>query len=688
MLQVALALCEAEAHEVLMETLIAKGLAQKNPKAISGTLTVMTECLRAFGAKVIKVSPLLKATTPLLDHRDKTVREEGKQLIIESYRWVGDIMKQQLSGLKPVQLTELEQEFEKVQEAGRAKPTRYLKSQMPAAGGGGGGGGVAAGDGGEGGAEEEEEEEAMDPYDLMDPIDILEKLPKGFFQLVEEKKWQLRKQALDALLPLSQTPRIAPGDYHDLIACLKKFVAKDTNVMLVALAAQCLAGLAKGMRQNFRNFASHLLPVALDKLKEKKANVVAALTELLDALYPILGIESVQEDCLAALKHKTPTVVSGTAKFLARSFARCPPQLMTNKKCLKGYVLSLLERLSHSDVAVRDAASEALGMLVKFLGEPVVTKLMPDLDNIKLAKIKEFAEKAELTGKPPKVAAAAAPAPAPAKKGPRVVKPAAAAAAPADDEEYDMGDDAPPAAPAPSRPGKKIQVNKPTYDKSKVRSKISSAPSGGARKPVAGGAGGAPSKLSLRPTTAAGGGSGRKKNEEALDTSPLLAENNLKSQRFKEEAKLKILKWNFATPRQEFVDQLKEQMATAAVNTSLTTQMFHADFKQHLRAIDSLHAFLSEETLPALRANLDLVLKWMTLRFFETNPSVQIKGLAFLQDAFSLLAEADYHMHEMEAVAFVPYLVNKVGDPKDQIRNSVKGIIRKLGNVSTKMGDW
>lgn len=120
----ALALCEAEAHESLVEVLLTKGLTQKNPKAAAGSLNALTECLRAFGAKVIKVSPLLKATLPLLDHRDKTIREEGKQLIIESFRWVGDIMKQQLSGLKPVQLSELEQEFEKVQEAGRAKPTR------------------------------------------------------------------------------------------------------------------------------------------------------------------------------------------------------------------------------------------------------------------------------------------------------------------------------------------------------------------------------------------------------------------------------------------------------------------------------------------------------------------------------------------------------------------------------------
>ena len=64
--------------------------------------------------------------------------------------------------------------------------------------------------------------------------------------------------------------------------------------------------------------------------------------------------------------------------------------------------------------------------------------------------------------------------------------------------------------------------------------------------------------------------------------------NNLKSQRVNDELKLKVLKWNFAIPRDEFVDQLKEQMNTAGVNKSLMTNMFHADFKFHLKAIDAL----------------------------------------------------------------------------------------------------
>lgn len=60
------------------------------------------------------------------------------------------------------------------------------------------------------------------------------------------------------------------------------------------------------------------------------------------------------------------------------------------------------------------------------------------------------------------------------------------------------------------------------------------------------------------------------------------------------------------------------------------------------------------------KANLDLILKWMTLRFFDTNPSVLLKGLEYLQSVFSLLAQEGYHMLDSEASSFIPYLITKV----------------------------
>lgn len=68
----------------------------------------------------------------------------------------------------------------------------------------------------------------------------------------------------------------------------------------------------------------------------------------------------------------------------------------------------------------------------------------------------------------------------------------------------------------------------------------------------------------------------------------------------------------------------------------------------------------SDDNNAALISNLDLILKWMTLRFFDTNPSVLLKGLDYLQHIFDILIAQKYTLHDTEASSFVPYLVTKV----------------------------
>lgn len=60
---------------------------------------------RDFGPKVINIKPLIKKMPVLLEDRDKGIREEGKTMVIEIYRWIGDALKPQLNSLKPVQVS-------------------------------------------------------------------------------------------------------------------------------------------------------------------------------------------------------------------------------------------------------------------------------------------------------------------------------------------------------------------------------------------------------------------------------------------------------------------------------------------------------------------------------------------------------------------------------------------------------
>lgn len=57
---------------------------------------------------------------------------------------------------------------------------------------------------------------------------------------------------------------------------------------------------------------------------------------------------------------------------------------------------------------------------------------------------------------------------------------------------------------------------------------------------------------------------------------------------------------------------------------------------------------------------LDLILKWFTLRFFDTNTSVLMKALEYLKLLFVMLSNQDYHLSEHEAALFIPYFILKV----------------------------
>lgn len=177
--QISLMYIEIEKHEIVQEELL-KGTEAKNPKIAAACINTLTLALKEFGSKVINIKPLLKRVPALLEDRDKTVREEGKAMAIEIYRWIGAPLKQQLNTLKPVQLGELEVEFAKLTDS-KAYPSRYLRSQKVK--------NTCATESTSGGEvdgimNEDDDVDAdgaeIDPYELIDPVDILSKLPKDF----------------------------------------------------------------------------------------------------------------------------------------------------------------------------------------------------------------------------------------------------------------------------------------------------------------------------------------------------------------------------------------------------------------------------------------------------------------------------------------------------------------------------
>ncbi|KAJ8298919.1 hypothetical protein KUTeg_022979 [Tegillarca granosa] len=419
---------EIEKPDIVQDCLI-QGLEAKQPKVVIGCIQTLRTALRDFGTKIISIKPILKTLPKLLEDRDKNVREETKQLIIEVYRWIGPALKPQMTHFNPIQVTELEAEFEKLPQE-KPKQQRFMRSQqelkakMEEQA-------LAGGDAEEAGGEGDGEDE-VDAFELLPAVDILAALPKDYYEKIEAKKWQERKEALEAVQKLAENPKLESGDYGVLVRSLLKVIEKDTNVMLVAIAAKCICGIAKGLRKKFSHYSVNTIQVVLLKFKEKKQTVVVPLREAIDAAYPGTTLDAVTDDIVAALENKNPNIKAETASFLSRCFAKSTMTTLP-KKLLKVFCTSLLKTLNDMAPEVREASFQALGTAMKVVTEKHMQPYLADVDSLKLQKIQECCQNAVLLnmmGEPRGGGGKAASAPAPAKDNqPKPVQRPATAAA-------------------------------------------------------------------------------------------------------------------------------------------------------------------------------------------------------------------------------------------------------------------
>ncbi|KAF9937265.1 Microtubule-associated protein, microtubule dynamics during spindle orientation [Mortierella alpina] len=405
-LELILLYVEADSPDPVIEDVL-PGLAAKLPKLVATTTNALAAIVRTFGVKNLNVKPLLKKLPPLFGHSDKNVRAEASVLTIELYRWLGKAIMPSLEELKPVQLKELTEAFEKLPDE---KPTqlKYLKSQQTEMA-------AAAAAGGEDGAEDEDEDEEMaivDELDLFDPVDVSAKMESNFYELLASKKWQERKEALDGLLVHCKAQKILDNHYSELVGALGKRMA-DTNINIVIVAANCLEGLARGLRDNFNKYKPSVAGLVMDRLKERKVTVVEALSGALNAMYSTIPYSELLEDTAANAVHKNPQIRAEVIKLQIHRLKEI--KIVPSKAELKNGCEMLVKAFDDGDASVREAAAEALGTLMKCCGEKPLLVYVEKLDTVKMGKVKEYSEKAVVKAK---AAPVAAPKAAPAKAAP------------------------------------------------------------------------------------------------------------------------------------------------------------------------------------------------------------------------------------------------------------------------------
>jgi len=126
-----------------------------------------------------------------------------------------------------------------------------------------------------------------DARETAEVVDIATKLPPSFQTNLKSSKWKERKEALDDLHTLLiATPRIKDAaEFSELTRSLASCIAKDANINCVIVAANCLEEMAKAMIDTFAKYRESVIPLMLERLKERKANVTDAIGAALDAVF-------------------------------------------------------------------------------------------------------------------------------------------------------------------------------------------------------------------------------------------------------------------------------------------------------------------------------------------------------------------------------------------------------------------
>ncbi|KAG7929464.1 hypothetical protein KL925_000206 [Ogataea polymorpha] len=362
-------------------------LSAKLPKLVAGVVAALNEIYSNFGCKVCPPKFALDVIPQLFAHADKNVRAETTNLAITLRSYMGNVFETVIfEKLKPIQQKDLAKAFEKIE--GSPTPKRLLRShQVQIAESRTGSDDVLMVD------VQEESSDQLDAFNLVDPVDVLSKIPSDFKSRIESPKWKDRVEVLEETLNELKHPKLKNDDYMDLIRILSKCL-KDANIQVVTLASKIIERLGNGLQQDFHRYVLILISPLLERTKEKKQSVLDAISAALDVCFKFSSLSELLEPTLQYMSHKTPQIRIESSRFLIR----CLKQTETTpKKQEVDSIMQISLRLMSDSLApIRDLACEITATLMKIVGERQLRSYLEGIDSKKTKKIDEYLSSCEV----------------------------------------------------------------------------------------------------------------------------------------------------------------------------------------------------------------------------------------------------------------------------------------------------
>jgi hypothetical protein len=147
----------------------------------------------------------------------------------------------------------------------------------------------------------------------------------------------------------------------------------------------------------------------------------------------------------------------------------------------------------------------------------------------------------------------------------------------------------------------------------------------------------------------------------SADSTPVLTQTGpVRRNDGKQQREQQNLSWSFDEPPRDAVEALKAQ-AQQCFSVELLQKMFDSnEAKDHASALSELEEAL-EPHKEGVLDSLDVILKWASLRLFDTNLAVLRKAVSLFSQLLGLLEIWQVHLSEFEAQSFILVFVERMG---------------------------
>ncbi|CAM5137658.1 unnamed protein product [Eretmochelys imbricata] len=620
------AIAEACALPWTADKVTSLAFSQTQPRTQAEALKWLANAITEFGFTGMEVKALVSTVKAAFAAVHPDVRASAFVLLGTISLYVGAPLRAFFESETLPLLSQIDAELEKMKGQSPPAPTRGSSKHCRGRG-------------------DEGKEGKPQDHGRTETVNISDRITSALMSKLRDKSWRIQKEGLDEVADILSDASFIQPNVGDLPAALRACL-QDPNTVLVQQTLRILQRLATSMGPSIKQHVRKLGIPLVTIFRNSKSSVRASALMAVNAWAEQIGTKDwlEGEDSSEELREENPFQRQELLGWLAEKL----PALRSAPSDLLRGVPHLYACLGDCNGDVQKAAQEAMPFFLMHLGFEVMDEAAHQLKPATKDHVVAMLEiaKANPTSKP------TVPVKLPSRL-PRVTAVPAFASASATSHLASASSSPAPAGDSVSSSALEWKPGPKDATSGAAALKVKGLPDGGKVQ----------TKASLKD-------SGNKLGPIFI-TVP-----KGKEQRAKDERGGKVLRWNFTTPSNRYAEQLKAQMCSCVSNW-LQEEMFHSNFQHHIKALAILVKHLEREKDGLINC-LDLILKWLTLRFFDTNTWVLTKSLEYLKMLFTLLSRERYQLTEHEATSFLPYLVMKMGETKEVLLREVHAVLKRV----------